>query len=103
MGLIGVAINDSIVVVAAIREDEAARNGDPDAIQEVVVRATRHIVATSLTTMAGFMPLLLAGGSFWPPLAVTIAGGVSGATIIALIFVPSCYLIMMRRSFECPI
>lgn len=103
MGLIGVAINDSIVVVAAIRDDPAARNGEPDAVLDVVVRATRHIVATSLTTMAGFMPLILAGGSFWPPLAVTIAGGVGGATIIALIFVPSCYLIIMRRSFECSI
>ena len=103
MGLVGVAINDSIVVLAAIREDEAARNGDVDAMREVVVRATRHVVATSLTTMAGFMPLILDGGGFWPPMAVTIAGGVGGATILALIFVPACYLIAMKRSFRCPV
>lgn len=101
MGLVGVAINDSIVVLAAIREDQRARNGDVDALLEVVVRATRHVVATSLTTMAGFMPLILAGGRFWPPMGVTIAGGVGGATILALIFVPACYLIAMKRSFEC--
>ena len=103
MGLVGVAINDSIVVLAAIQEDEAAKNGDEAAIQEVVVRASRHVVATSLTTIAGFLPLIIAGGGFWPPLAVTIAGGVGGATILALIFVPACYLIAMKRSFEYPI
>ena len=103
MGLVGVAINDSIVVLAAIRGDKAARNGDLPAIRAVVMRATRHVVATSLTTMAGFLPLIIAGGGFWPPLAVTIAGGVGGATVLALIFVPACYLIAMKRSFECSI
>lgn len=102
MGLVGVAINDSIVVLAAIQEDELAKNGDVDAMREVVVRATRHVVATSLTTIAGFLPLIVAGGGFWPPMAVTIAGGVGGATILALIFVPACYLLLMQRSFECP-
>ena len=102
MGLVGVAINDTIVVLAAIREDEAARNGDAVAIREVVIRSTRHVIATSLTTIAGFLPLILDGGSFWPPMAVTIAGGVGGATILALIFVPACYLIVMKRSFQLP-
>jgi multidrug efflux pump subunit AcrB len=97
MGLIGVAINDTIVVIAAIGENKDARKGDPDAIREVVARASRHIVSTTLTTIAGFTPLVIAGGGFWPPLAVSIAGGVAGATILALYFAPSCYIVMMRR------
>ena len=52
-------------------------------------------VATSLTTIAGFALLVLGGGGFWPPLAIAIAGGVAGATILALYFVPAVYLIMM--------
>ncbi len=103
MGLVGVAINDSIVVLAAIQEDDRAANGDVEAIREVVVRASRHVIATSLTTIAGFLPLILAGGGFWPPMAVTIAGGVGGATILALVFVPACYLLAMKRSFQCPV
>lgn len=95
MGLIGVAINDTIVVLAAIRDDENARRGDPKAVRDVVVKSTRHVLATTLTTIAGFIPLLLEGGGFWPPLATAIAGGVSGATILALIFGPSCYLLLM--------
>jgi multidrug efflux pump len=100
MGLIGVAINDSIVVLAAIRGDADARTGDRDAIRRVVQSSTRHVVATTLTTIAGFLPLLLGGGGFWPPLAVTIAGGVGGATLLALIFSPAAYIIAMCR--DCP-
>ena len=95
MGLIGVALNDAIVVIAAIREDEAARAGDPVAVRTVVMRTSRHVLSTTLTTVAGFIPLLIAGGEFWPPLAVAIAGGVVGATLLALYFAPSAYLILM--------
>jgi multidrug efflux pump subunit AcrB len=95
MGLVGVAVNDSIVVMAALNSDERATRGDPVATREVVVRSTRHVVATSLTTMAGFTPLVLSGGGFWPPLATAIAGGVAGATALALYFVPSVHLMVM--------
>ena len=97
MGLIGVAINDTIVVLAAVREDELAREGDPAAVRDVVVRSTRHVLSTTMTTIAGFLPLILAGGGFWPPLATAIAGGVSGATILALYFAPSSYVLVMCR------
>ncbi|TWT47410.1 efflux RND transporter permease subunit [Botrimarina hoheduenensis] len=97
MGLVGVAINDSIVVLAAIREHPLARTGDPVAIQQVVVKSTRHVLATTLTTIAGFMPLILGGGGFWPPMAVTIAGGVGGATLLALVLVPCGYVLVMCR------
>ena len=95
MGLMGVAINDSIVVLAALQGNPEARSGNRDAVVETVSTATRHIVSTSLTTMAGFTPLIIAGGGFWPPLAVAIAGGVCGATVLALYFAPSAYLLLL--------
>jgi multidrug efflux pump subunit AcrB len=95
MGLMGVAINDTIVVLAAIRDNPDAAAGDPTAVRDTVTIATRHIISTSLTTMAGFAPLIIGGGGFWPPLAVAIAGGVGGATILALYFAPSAYLLLM--------
>jgi multidrug efflux pump subunit AcrB len=58
------------------------------------------VVATSLTTIAGFLPLIVGGGGFWPPLAVTIAGGIAGATLLALYFVPCLYLLLMCRHTE---
>lgn len=91
MGLIGVAINDAIVVLASLVHDEEAHGGDPDAITHVVLRASRHVLSTTLTTIAGFVPLLVAGGEFWPPLAIAIAGGVGGATLLAVTLIPACF------------
>jgi multidrug efflux pump subunit AcrB len=100
MGLVGVAVNDAIVVMAGIRDNKSARAGVPEAIADIVIRRTRHIVATSLTTMVGFTPLVLGGGGFWPPVAITIAAGVGGATMLALFFVPSFYLLFIGRGIN---
>ena len=95
MGLVGVAINDSIVVLAAIRANHSLPPKSRLGLTEVVSSCTRHVLATTLTTIAGFVPLILGGGGFWPPLAITIAGGVGGATLLALYVVPSLYLLLM--------
>jgi multidrug efflux pump len=98
MGLIGVAVNDSIVVLAALREDSGVMRGDGEAAVAVVARATRHVVTTTATTMIGFSPLLFNGGEFWPPLAISLGAGVVGATVLALFFVPSALLLLNRRA-----
>ncbi len=94
MGLIGVAINDSIVVLAALEEDEDCLRGDHHAMTQVLVRATRHVLSTTLTTIAGFLPLYLGGGGFWPPVAVAIGGGVTGATLMALTVSPALFQLL---------
>ncbi|MAT14797.1 MAG: acriflavine resistance protein B [Planctomyces sp.] len=98
MGLVGVAINDSIVVLAALRTDERARKGDVNAIHHIVMDESRHVLATSITTVAGFLPLLIEGGGFWPPLAISISGGVTAATVMALFLIPCVYLLLTRLS-----
>ncbi len=97
LGLVGLAINGSIVVLSLLREDEAAREGDRDAIVRVAMGSTRHILSTTLTTVGGFFPLLLFGGTFWGPLATAIAGGVSGAAVLALVMTPSLHSAMTKR------
>lgn len=98
MGLIGIAINDSIVVLTSLDQDPEAHNGNPQAVQRVTLRATRHVLTTTVTTIVGFVPLLLEGDPFWRPLSVAIAGGMSGATILALYFVPASYMLIKRYS-----
>jgi len=100
MGLVGLAINDSIVVLSALRADPGARAARPEEAREVVVGATRHIVATTLTTVGGFTPLIAFGGRFWPPLATAIAGGVIGASILALFLVPALFMASRRRALR---
>ena len=96
MGMVGLAINDTIVVLAAIEEDSAYGLLRPDHVVDSVERSTRHVIATTLTTIAGFTPLVLGGGDFWPPMAIVIAAGVLGATLLALCFAPCCLLILRR-------
>lgn len=97
-GLIGVAINGSIVVLAAIRANRDARAGDPRAIVERTMSSTRHILSTTVTTIGGFVPLLVfAGGDFWPPLAVVIAGGVAFSVTLSLGFTPAVYRYLAAR------
>ena len=98
-GLIGVAINGSIVVLAALQADDRARAGDHEAIVKATLSCTRHILSTTLTTIAGFIPLILfVGGQFWPPLAVVIAGGVGFSIVLSLWFTPSIYVLWRKRS-----
>ncbi len=97
MGLVGIAINDSIAVLAGLRADKRIQQGDIDAIPDVVERSTRHVLSTTVTTIAGFLPLILAGGGFWPPLAIAIAGGVAGSSILALYFLPAAYRVLAVR------
>ncbi len=89
-GLMGLAVNDSIVILS---ECQLGRQLDRP-IEESVYHATRHVLTTSVTTVAGVMPLILSGGDFFPPMMVVIAGGVIGATFIALGFTPGCYSLL---------
>ena len=102
LGLLGIAINGSIVVLSLLRANPAAMADDVIAQREVVVDATRHIVATTLTTMGGFVPILLTGDAFWMPLAAGISGGVAGSSLLALYFTPAVFRITtmkpMRRA-----
>lgn len=97
LGLLGIAINGSIVVLSLLKASPAAIADDVIAQREIVMDATRHIVATTLTTMGGFIPILLTGDSFWMPLAAGISGGVAGSALLALYFTPAVFRIMTMK------
>jgi len=95
LGLMGLAFNSSIVVLAAIRANPAANGGDVPAMVRETLGCGRHLLSTTLTTMGSFLPLLLfIGGEFWPPLAIVLAGGVGGSTLLALVFTPAAYRLL---------
>ncbi len=100
LGLFGIAINGTIVVLSLLRSNPEAMADNVIAQREVVVDATRHIVATTLTTMGGFIPILLSGDAFWLPLAAGIAGGVAGSAILAVYFTPAVFRLMTMKPFR---
>ncbi|MEO1039231.1 MAG: efflux RND transporter permease subunit [Pseudomonadota bacterium] len=96
LGLVGLSINGSIVVLSALKANSDALAGDRLAIRETVVDATRHILSTTFTTIGGFAPLLIEGDSFWLPFAAAVAGGVAGSAILALVLAPAFFVIIVR-------
>jgi multidrug efflux pump subunit AcrB len=95
IGLAGLSINDSIVVLSHIKESNANSPINKNELVEVIIRSTRHVVTTSATTIGGFMPLLITS-IFFQPLAWAMAGGVIGSAIIALFYIPACYAISKK-------
>ena len=92
LGLTGILVNDSIVLVARI--GERLRMGD--SLSEAAVGASkdrlRAVLLTSLTTIGGLLQLIFETSrqaQFLIPLAVTIVFGLAGATILVLVLVPA--------------
>ena len=101
LGLMGLAINAAIVIMAELRISQPACEGDEQSILNSVMVCSRHIVSTTLTTAGGFLPLLFDSGTFWPPFAITIIGGTLLTTMVSFYFVPALFLLMARqRNFE---
>jgi uncharacterized membrane protein YdfJ with MMPL/SSD domain len=96
IGSVGVSINAAIIILSGLKLNEQASLGDPDAIVDVVMDASRHIVSTTVTTFGGFLPLILEGSQFWPPFAMAIAGGVLLSTIVSFYLVPPLYTLLMH-------
>ena len=101
LGLMGLAINAAIVILAELKSDANAVRGDEADIVAGVMRCGRHIVSTTITTVGGFLPLILAGGGFWPPFAIAIAGGTVLTTLLSFLFVPAAFVLFARiRAFD---
>ena len=108
VALSGIVVNDSIIMLDFI--NRAIRKGVPlmQAVEESGKARFRAVILTSLTTIAGLLPLLLERSfqaQFLIPMAVSIAFGLMVATVLTLLFVPTLYLIvaevtvLVRRFF----
>jgi len=106
MALVGVVINDSLVLVDYI--NKKYREGTMslmDAVLTAGVARFRPVMLTSLTTFIGLMPLLFEKSTqaqFLIPMAVSLAFGIIFATFITLILVPINYVVIerMRLAYE---
>jgi multidrug efflux pump subunit AcrB len=92
LGLSGILVNDSIILVARLNERQA--EGDP--IGEAAIGASRDrlraVLLTSLTTIGGLTPLLFENSlqaQFLMPMAITMVFGLAVATFLVLFLVPS--------------
>ncbi|WP_300035220.1 efflux RND transporter permease subunit [uncultured Roseobacter sp.] len=94
IGSIGVSVNAAIIILTGLKADSKAVAGDTEAMARVVGGSSRHIISTTITTFGGFLPLILAGGGFWPPFAVAIAGGVLLSAVVSFYFTPPAFALL---------
>jgi multidrug efflux pump subunit AcrB len=97
IGSIGVSINAALIVLSGLQEDARASAGDRAAMVDVVAGSARHITSTTITTFGGFLPLILGGGGFWPPFAMSVAGGVALSVTLAFAFTPQMFALTLSR------
>ncbi len=99
IGLSGVVVNDSLMMLDFI--NERLRNGAPvrAAIIEGAKERFRPIFLTSLTTFVGFAPLIFERSiqaRFLTPLAVSVGFGIVFATVILMLILPALATVYFR-------
>jgi HAE1 family hydrophobic/amphiphilic exporter-1 len=94
VSLIGIAVNDAIVKVDAIRQLRAEGMDGTNAILEASRIRFRPIVMNSVTAALGMVPMAIGIGSgeqLQRPLAITIIGGLTLTTALTLFVTPALY------------
>ncbi len=107
VGLVGVVVNDSLVLVNHLNE---LRKQFPDMERRKLVamggtNRLRAIVLTTLTTVAGLLPLAYGWGGtslYMSPMALTLGYGLLFATPVTLMLVPCLYMMFwdLERVFK---
>jgi len=90
--LLGLVVNNAILLVYQTRLGEADGLSRHDAVQQAVRLRLRPILMSTLTSICGMLPLLLvpgAGAELYRGIAAVIVGGMSVSTVFTLIFLPS--------------
>ncbi|MEM9145210.1 MAG: efflux RND transporter permease subunit [Pseudomonadota bacterium] len=97
MSLMGIIINNAIVLINQI-DIEAERQDMASAIVSAAQARAKPIMLTSLTTIFGLVPMAMAGGALFEPMATIMIGGLAVASSLTLIVVPPlCYVLLRPR------
>ncbi|MFB1002301.1 MAG: efflux RND transporter permease subunit [Pseudomonadales bacterium] len=97
IALIGVAVNDSLILTDAVNRQLASGHSLLNAVILSCKRRFRAILITSLTTFFGLFPMLLESSlqaQVIQPMAISLAFGIVFATVITLLLIPCLFVIL---------
>nr|WP_210424721.1 efflux RND transporter permease subunit [Marichromatium bheemlicum] len=100
-GLSGIVINDSIILVKFYQELTERGLARQQALVEAACQRLRAVLLTTLTTVAGLIPLLFetsVQAQFLIPMATSIAFGLAFATLLILLVIPA--LLSVHESID---
>jgi len=95
--LIGIAVNDSIILVDLINQLKREGLSRIEAIVQAGHHRIRPIIITSLTTILALFPFTLGIGesaALRSPMALAVIGGLATSTILTLIVIPCVYYVL---------
>lgn len=99
--LMGIVVNNAIVLVSYIQILRARGLSMYDAVTTGGRERLRPVLMTTITTLAGLLPLALSrgeGSEVWQPLGITMIGGLTVSTLITMLFVPTLYAVFHKKS-----
>ncbi len=94
MMLIGIVVNNGIVLIDYINKLRAEGMGKHEAIIQAGSVRLRPIMMTTLTTILALIPMALSrgeGAELFSPIAITIFGGLLTSALLTLIILPAIY------------
>lgn len=97
--LVGIAVNDSIILVDAINQFRRSGMKLKESIVAAGQRRIRPIIMTSLTTILALLPLTFGFGesaSLRSPMAWAVIGGLLTSTLLTLLVIPSVYMLFSQ-------
>ena len=89
LALGGMIIRNSVILIDQIEKHIADGQAPWDAIIDSAILRFRPIMLTAAAAILGMVPLI--PSTFWGPMAIAIAGGLFGATILTLLVLPVMY------------
>jgi len=98
--LVGIVVNNGIVLVDYTNILRAREYGIREAIMTAGQRRLRPVLMTAFTTIFALTPLALStgeGAESWSPLAISVIGGLLFSALVTLLFVPTLYSILEER------
>ncbi len=98
--LMGIVVNNAIVLISYINILRARGYSMLEAVTIGGKDRLRPVLMTTITTLAGLLPLALSrgeGSESWRPLGITMLGGLTVSTLITMLFVPTLYAIFESR------
>ncbi|MBT5228838.1 MAG: efflux RND transporter permease subunit [Methylococcales bacterium] len=98
--LAGIVVNNAIVLVEYIEIERPKHSTKRAAILQAAKLRLRPILMTTLTTVAGMLPLALGlseGSEMLRPLAITIVMGLSFSLLVSLLLIPILYDLLSRE------
>ncbi len=91
--LVGIVVNDAILKVDLLRQADSSQVGVVRAVFQASRQRFRPIIMTTLTTTLALLPVYLgAGHELRAPLATTVIGGLTSATVLTLFVVPVAFV-----------